>query len=119
MALLMATTKLMGEIIITMIVTTPAKINNYNNNDNHNHTANAIAGAVAVAAALDANYVGDDKEMINTFLTKSTYLNYLSCINRFGLPPAQSIETSTTNKVFLWNRFERDAHLICDPAPRN
>ena len=64
-------------------------------------------------------------------LTKSMYLSYLLCINKFGLPPAsciwvifyvstslvchllpvvQSTETSRTKSVFLPYRFQRDVH---------
>ena len=53
--------------------------------------------------------------LIITFLTKSVQLRYLPCnitlVCQFLLV-AQSIETSTTKSVFLWNRSESDVHLF-------
>ena len=63
----------------------------------------------------DREFSGYRQKRFNTFLTKSMYLSYLLCINKFGLPPSASCpvnRTSTTKSVFLWYRFQRDVHLF-------
>ena len=53
------------------------------------------------------------RENCNTFMTKSVYLSYLPCINKFGLPPSASclVDRNVNDKECLnlyW--FQRDVH---------